>query len=90
MKLALYSSRALYLCLHREVLKTQPLLDFDYGGQPQKIYQGQLRQWLDGPSLYSPGFRACVAVRWRDYKWIGLKNKVYRQGLQRCYHQQPD
>lgn len=66
--------------LCREVVRPQTLLDYDQGGMLNHIY-GKL-WWLQAQSAHpisnNPGFEVCIAVRFKDYKWVGLNNKVYR------------
>ncbi|WIA17400.1 hypothetical protein OEZ85_014256 [Tetradesmus obliquus] len=58
----------------REVLRPQPLLDYDRGGVANSVYW----KLLPGLRHNNPGFEACIAVRHREYKWLGATGKVYR------------
>ncbi|KAF6254409.1 alkaline-phosphatase-like protein [Scenedesmus sp. NREL 46B-D3] len=58
----------------REVLRPQPLLNYDNGGVANSVYW----KLLPGLRQTNPGFEACIAVRHREYKWLGATGKVYR------------
>jgi hypothetical protein len=58
----------------REVLRPQPLLDYDSGGVANSVYW----KLLPGLRRNNPGFESCIAVRHREYKWLGATGKVYR------------
>lgn len=60
----------------REVLRPQPLFDYDKGGVPNSVYW----KLLPGLKSSNPGFEMCIAVRHKDYKWLGATGKVYRCG----------
>ncbi|KAF8065865.1 hypothetical protein HT031_002925 [Scenedesmus sp. PABB004] len=53
----------------REVLRPQPLFDYDVGGVLVK---------KDRSMVLGLGFERCIAVRWRTYKWMGGGNILYR------------
>ncbi|KAI8466606.1 MAG: alkaline-phosphatase-like protein [Monoraphidium minutum] len=59
----------------RRVVKPQPLLDFDGGGILNEQYQ---HYYKDGSLQEKPGYERCLAVRYKDFKWIGRTGKVYR------------
>uniref|UniRef100_A0A383VJP5 Sulfatase N-terminal domain-containing protein n=1 Tax=Tetradesmus obliquus TaxID=3088 RepID=A0A383VJP5_TETOB len=62
------------LTADREVDKRQTLLDYDRGGMPNHIWK-----WLPSLKPSKPaGFEACVGARYKEYKWVGVNNKVYR------------
>ncbi|WIA16004.1 hypothetical protein OEZ85_012737 [Tetradesmus obliquus] len=62
------------LTAEREVDKRQTLLDYDRGGMPNHIWK-----WLPSLKPSKPaGFEACVGARYKEYKWVGVNNKVYR------------
>jgi hypothetical protein len=65
-----------YLTCCREVLRPQPLLDYDSGGVANSVYW----KLLPGLRHTNPGFETCIAVRHRDYKWLGATGKVHRCG----------
>ncbi|KAF8058413.1 hypothetical protein HT031_005537 [Scenedesmus sp. PABB004] len=58
----------------REIVRPQPLLDYDTGGVPNVVYAAM----LPGLRRHNPGFEPCIAVRYKDWKWLGSTNKVYR------------
>jgi hypothetical protein len=62
--------------MRREVLRPQPLLDYDRGGVANSVYMNL----LPGLRRTNPGFETCIAVRHKDYKWLGATGKVYRCG----------
>jgi hypothetical protein len=49
------------------------LLDYDRGGMPNHIWK-----WLPSLQPSKPGFENCVGVRYKEFKWVGVNNKVYR------------
>ena len=59
----------------REVVRPQLLFDYDWGGYPNKELIKYYNMSSDTPLT---GFQRCIGVRWKDYKWIGRTNKVYR------------
>jgi hypothetical protein len=56
----------------RQVIRPQPLFDFDTGGMPHPKFG----KWINLPP--NPGFWRCMSVRQGDYKWSGIDNKIYR------------
>ncbi|KAF6264392.1 alkaline-phosphatase-like protein [Scenedesmus sp. NREL 46B-D3] len=59
----------------REVLRPQPLFNFKTGGMINVINGRELPANL---KKANPGFEICTAVRHREYKWMGLTDKVYK------------
>ncbi|WIA14034.1 hypothetical protein OEZ85_002592 [Tetradesmus obliquus] len=53
----------------RSVVKPQQLLDYNTGGS------GWPSKKVFGPG---PGFKSCVVVRYRNYKWLGSSSKVFQ------------
>jgi hypothetical protein len=58
----------------RQALHPQPLFDYDSGGKAHSVYS----MFAPGINITNPGFQACLAVRYKQWKWIGLTGKVYR------------
>lgn len=56
------------------MLRPQPLFDYDTGGKPHSTY----KIFTPGLNATHPGFQACLAVRYKQWKWVGLTGKVYR------------
>lgn len=64
------------------MLKPQRLLDYREGGLLNSVF-GTRNYFPAGvpiPPRDAPGFKLCMAVRYQDYKWLGLTGKVYRWG----------
>ncbi|KAF8072531.1 hypothetical protein HT031_000191 [Scenedesmus sp. PABB004] len=62
----------------REVLRPQPLFDYDTGGMLHSVYGKLLPELLLHHNASAPGFEACIAVRQGDYKWVGATRTLYR------------
>lgn len=67
----------LLLLVCREVLRPQPLLRWKDGGMVNTV-SGNKGAYTQQSA--HPGFKMCVVVRHKQYKWSGLDNKVYRCG----------
>lgn len=67
---------------NRKTLKPQPLLDYDTGGAINSLELPLLyprpNTSVAGPAPVAPGFARCIAVSYRDYKWLGQEDKVYK------------
>ncbi|WIA08366.1 hypothetical protein OEZ85_007805 [Tetradesmus obliquus] len=59
---------------NRQVLRPQPLFNFKTGGMLNVINGRELPADKKKPN---PGFEVCMAVRHREFKWVGLTDKVY-------------
>lgn len=57
------------------MVRPQPLFDFDTGGYANKVLIEYYNMSNDTPLQ---GFQHCIGVRWKDYKWIGRTDKVYK------------
>lgn len=57
----------------RMVDRQQVLLNYEQGGMPNHVWK-----WLPSLRPKKPGFENCIGIRYRDLKWIGVTNTVYR------------
>jgi hypothetical protein len=58
----------------RKVIKPQPLFDYDTGGINNELYS----YLYNDTGNATIGFERCIGVRYKEYKWLGRTNKVYR------------
>ncbi len=61
-------------------MKPQRLLDYEQGGVRSTVYARRLNL-----TSLPPGLEPCIAIRWREYKWMPVVNKLWRCVLQ-SYH----
>ena len=54
-------------------MKPQRLLDYVLGGRRNRQSQTDLKI-----KLPYPGLEPCIAIRWREYKWMPVVNKLWR------------